>query len=90
MIVFIFILYNLRKKLKIIKIVKNWLKLFIGSLTDSICTAYENKVVKSMNIDAKSHSSDDEKEIAFAPMTGLTSMLGGKVNKFWYIIAWHC
>ncbi|XP_011068936.1 PREDICTED: serine/threonine-protein kinase 11-interacting protein isoform X2 [Acromyrmex echinatior] len=47
-----------------------------GSLTDSICTAYENKMVKS-NIDTKSHSSDGEKEIAFAPMTNLTSMLGG-------------
>ncbi|XP_039312896.1 serine/threonine-protein kinase 11-interacting protein isoform X2 [Solenopsis invicta] len=46
-----------------------------GSLTDSICTAYENKMVKS-NIDAKSHSSDGEKETAFAPMTNLTSMLG--------------
>ncbi|XP_018365237.1 PREDICTED: serine/threonine-protein kinase 11-interacting protein isoform X2 [Trachymyrmex cornetzi] len=47
-----------------------------GSLTDSICTTYENKMVKS-NIDTKSHSSDGEKEIAFAPMTNLTSMLGG-------------
>ncbi|XP_018055081.1 PREDICTED: serine/threonine-protein kinase 11-interacting protein isoform X1 [Atta colombica] len=47
-----------------------------GSLTDSICTAYENKIIKS-NIDTKSHSSDGEKEIAFAPMTNLTSMLGG-------------
>ncbi|XP_012234632.1 serine/threonine-protein kinase 11-interacting protein isoform X2 [Linepithema humile] len=48
-----------------------------GSLTESICTAYENKMAKSMNIDAKSHSSDSEKEIAFSPVTNLTSMLGG-------------
>ncbi|XP_071565929.1 serine/threonine-protein kinase 11-interacting protein isoform X1 [Temnothorax nylanderi] len=48
-----------------------------GSLTDSICTAYENKMVKSTIIDTKSHSSDGEKENAFAPMTSLTSMLGG-------------
>ncbi|XP_014477087.1 PREDICTED: serine/threonine-protein kinase 11-interacting protein isoform X2 [Dinoponera quadriceps] len=48
-----------------------------GSLTDSICTAYENKMTKSTNIDAKSHSSDGEKETAFAPVTNLTSMLGG-------------
>ncbi|XP_028044894.1 serine/threonine-protein kinase 11-interacting protein isoform X2 [Monomorium pharaonis] len=47
-----------------------------GSLTDSICTAYENKVVKS-NIDTRSYSSDSEKETAFAPVTNLTSMLGG-------------
>ncbi|KAL0117693.1 hypothetical protein PUN28_008833 [Cardiocondyla obscurior] len=48
-----------------------------GSLTDSICTAYENKMIKSTNTDAKSHSSDGEKDIAFTPMTSLTSMLGG-------------
>lgn len=34
-----------------------------------------------MNIDAKSHSSDGEKETAFAPVTNLTSMFGGKVVK---------
>lgn len=49
--------------------------LFIGSLADSICTAYENKMVK---LDTKSHSS--EKEIA--PVTNLTSMLGSKANEF--------
>ncbi|XP_018393306.1 PREDICTED: serine/threonine-protein kinase 11-interacting protein isoform X1 [Cyphomyrmex costatus] len=54
-----------------------------GSLTDSICTAYENKMVKS-NIDTKSHSSDGEKEIAFAPMTNLTSMLGGLLQSIKY------
>ncbi|XP_077279584.1 serine/threonine-protein kinase 11-interacting protein isoform X2 [Temnothorax americanus] len=48
-----------------------------GSLTDSICTAYENKIVNATIIDNKSHSSDGEKENAFAPMTSLTSMLGG-------------
>lgn len=42
-----------------------------------------------MNIDAKSYSSDGEKEIAFAPVTSLTSMLGGKVNELRYAIAWH-
>ncbi|CAL1678329.1 unnamed protein product [Lasius platythorax] len=45
-----------------------------GSLTDSICTAYENKLAKLTN-DTKSHSS--EKEIMPAPGTNLTSMLGG-------------
>ncbi|KAL6262037.1 hypothetical protein P5V15_007129 [Pogonomyrmex californicus] len=48
-----------------------------GSLTDSICTAYESKVVKSINIDTKSHSSDVEKEVGLASVTNLTSMLGG-------------
>ncbi|XP_050461637.1 serine/threonine-protein kinase 11-interacting protein isoform X2 [Cataglyphis hispanica] len=43
-----------------------------GSLTDSICTAYENKIAKLTN-ESKSYSS--EKEIA--PVTNLTSMLGG-------------
>jgi len=37
--------------------------IFADSLTDSICTAYENKILKS-NIDTKSHSSDGEKEFA--------------------------
>jgi len=31
-----------------------------------------------MNIDAKSHNSEDEKEITLSPATNLTSMLGGK------------
>ncbi|XP_011630532.1 serine/threonine-protein kinase 11-interacting protein isoform X4 [Pogonomyrmex barbatus] len=48
-----------------------------GSLTDSICTAYESKVVKSINIDTKSHNSDVEKEVGLASVTNLTSMLGG-------------
>ncbi|XP_020279249.1 serine/threonine-protein kinase 11-interacting protein isoform X2 [Pseudomyrmex gracilis] len=48
-----------------------------GSLTDSICTAYENKMSKSMNIDTKSHSSDGEKESGLPTVTNLTSMLGG-------------
>lgn len=52
--------------------------IFEGSLTESICTAYESKMAKSVNIDAKSHSSDSEKEIAVSPVTNLTSMLGGK------------
>ncbi|XP_025267843.1 serine/threonine-protein kinase 11-interacting protein isoform X2 [Camponotus floridanus] len=42
-----------------------------GSLADSICTAYENKIAKLTN-DTKSQSS--EKEIV--PVTNLTSMLG--------------
>ncbi|XP_011346025.1 serine/threonine-protein kinase 11-interacting protein isoform X2 [Ooceraea biroi] len=48
-----------------------------GSLTDSICTTYENKMTKSMNIDAKSHNSEDERETTLASATNLTSMLGG-------------
>lgn len=53
-----------------------------GSLTDSICTAYENKMTKSMNIETKSHSSDGEKEGALPVVTNLTSMLGGKNQQF--------
>ncbi|XP_029166715.1 serine/threonine-protein kinase 11-interacting protein isoform X2 [Nylanderia fulva] len=45
-----------------------------GSLTDSICTAYENKLAK-LSSDTKSHSS--EKEITPSSATNLTSMLGG-------------
>ncbi|XP_061933905.1 serine/threonine-protein kinase 11-interacting protein isoform X2 [Apis cerana] len=47
-----------------------------GSLTDSICTAYENKIMKQVNADEKSLDSND-KEIKFTPVTNLTSMLGG-------------
>ncbi|XP_026298320.1 serine/threonine-protein kinase 11-interacting protein isoform X2 [Apis mellifera] len=47
-----------------------------GSLTDSICTAYENKIMKQVNVDEKSLNSND-KEIKFTPVTNLTSMLGG-------------
>lgn len=52
------------------------IKLFLGSLTDSICTAYENKIMKQVNADEKSLDSND-KEIKFTPVTNLTSMLGG-------------
>ncbi|XP_076762138.1 uncharacterized protein LOC143430051 isoform X1 [Xylocopa sonorina] len=47
-----------------------------GSLTDSICTAYENKIIRQVNADEKSLISND-KEIKFTPVTNLTSMLGG-------------
>ncbi|XP_043786381.1 serine/threonine-protein kinase 11-interacting protein isoform X2 [Apis laboriosa] len=47
-----------------------------GSLTDSICTAYENKIMKQVNADEKSLNSNN-KEIKFTPVTNLTSMLGG-------------
>lgn len=53
-----------------------------GSLTDSVCTAYENKIQKPSDKTetdpetAKSNVSDSES--AFAPVTNLTSMLGGK------------
>ncbi|XP_017891214.1 serine/threonine-protein kinase 11-interacting protein isoform X2 [Ceratina calcarata] len=49
-----------------------------GSLTDSICTAYENKVVRHrVNAeDAKTFNSND-KEAKLTPVTNLTSMLGG-------------
>ncbi|XP_006617650.1 serine/threonine-protein kinase 11-interacting protein isoform X2 [Apis dorsata] len=47
-----------------------------GSLTDSICTAYENKIMKQVNTDEKSLNSNN-KEIKFTPVTNLTSMLGG-------------
>ncbi|XP_051160698.1 serine/threonine-protein kinase 11-interacting protein isoform X2 [Leptopilina boulardi] len=58
-----------------------------GSMTDSVCTAYENKNVKLCDISEMSHSSDNvdndaiknveiEKETVFMPVTNLTSMLG--------------
>ncbi|CAK9800790.1 Serine/threonine-protein kinase 11-interacting protein [Anthophora quadrimaculata] len=47
-----------------------------GSLTDSICTAYENKIIKQVNAEEKSFNSND-KEMKFTPVTNLTSMLGG-------------
>lgn len=50
--------------------------MFLGSLTDSICTAYENKIMKQVNTDEKSLNSNN-KEIKFTPVTNLTSMLGG-------------
>ncbi|KAG7211247.1 hypothetical protein KM043_010559 [Ampulex compressa] len=48
-----------------------------GSLTDSICTAYENKVANRSNIEEKVHSVDIEKEATYTPVTNLSSMLGG-------------
>ncbi|XP_076681070.1 serine/threonine-protein kinase 11-interacting protein isoform X3 [Andrena cerasifolii] len=48
-----------------------------GSLTDSICTVYENKVIRQVNADEKSLSSSNDKETKHAPVTNLTSMLGG-------------
>ncbi|XP_043479640.1 serine/threonine-protein kinase 11-interacting protein isoform X2 [Leptopilina heterotoma] len=58
-----------------------------GSMTDSVCTAYENKNVKLCDISEMSHSNDNvdndaiksqeiEKETVFMPVTNLTSMLG--------------
>lgn len=47
-----------------------------GSLTDSVCTAYENKVMRQINMDEKSLNNND-KEIKSSPVTNLTSMLGG-------------
>lgn len=49
-----------------------------GSLTDSICTAYENKVTKQATVDEKSLNNSTDKEMKFTPVTNLTSMLGGK------------
>ncbi|KAF3423402.1 hypothetical protein E2986_01729 [Frieseomelitta varia] len=48
----------------------------IGSLTDSVCTAYENKVMRQISMDEKSLNNND-KEIKSSPVTNLTSMLGG-------------
>ncbi|XP_012140983.2 uncharacterized protein LOC100876018 isoform X1 [Megachile rotundata] len=48
-----------------------------GSLTDSICTAYENKVIKQAIVDEKSLNNSTDKEMKFTPVTNLTSMLGG-------------
>ena len=48
----------------------------VGSLTDSICTAYENKVTRQISMDEKSLSNND-KETKSSPVTNLTSMLGG-------------
>ena len=59
---------------------------FIGSLTDSVCTAYEPKssklVDKTAMIRGKSEAettkTDAPAESTFAPVTNLTSRLGGK------------
>lgn len=62
---------------------------FAGSLTDSVCTAYENKSIKLVDKSEMSNSksiSDAEtiksttsdSESAFAPVSNLTSMLGGE------------
>ncbi|XP_031832146.1 uncharacterized protein LOC116426790 isoform X2 [Nomia melanderi] len=48
-----------------------------GSLTDSICTAYENKIIKHSNADEKSLNNSNDKETKFAPVTNLTSLLDG-------------
>ncbi|XP_029051044.2 serine/threonine-protein kinase 11-interacting protein isoform X1 [Osmia bicornis bicornis] len=48
-----------------------------GSLTDSICTAYENKPIKQATVDEKSLNNSTDKEMKFTPVTNLTSMLGG-------------
>ncbi|XP_053986719.1 serine/threonine-protein kinase 11-interacting protein isoform X1 [Hylaeus volcanicus] len=48
-----------------------------GSLTDSICTAYEKKIIRQTNADEKSLNSSNDKETKFTPVTNLTSMLGG-------------
>ena len=48
-----------------------------GSLTDSICTVYENKAIRPVHADDKSLSSSNDKETKHAPVTNLTSMLGG-------------
>ncbi|XP_076624438.1 serine/threonine-protein kinase 11-interacting protein isoform X2 [Colletes latitarsis] len=48
-----------------------------GSLTDSICTAYENKIIRQINADEKSFNNSNDKEIKFSSVTNLTSMLGG-------------
>ncbi|XP_076231714.1 uncharacterized protein LOC143177580 isoform X2 [Calliopsis andreniformis] len=48
-----------------------------GSLTDSICTAYENKIIRQVNADEKSLNSSNDKETKFTPVTNLTTMLGG-------------
>lgn len=60
-------------------------------MTDSVCTAYENKNVKLCDISEMSHSNDNvdsdaiksheiEKETVFMPVTNLTSMLGGETK----------
>lgn len=70
---------------------------FAGSLTDSVCTAYENKTLKLLDKTEMSTSrstSDAEtikgetldSESSFAPVTNLTSMLGGK---FSFILRCH-
>ncbi|XP_078051499.1 uncharacterized protein LOC144477636 [Augochlora pura] len=48
-----------------------------GSLTDSICTAYENKITRQANTDDKSLNPSNNKETKFAPITNLTTLLGG-------------
>lgn len=63
---------------------------FTGSLTDSICTAYENKNVKSTGTPSKipiakitndcdqNSGNGSEKDSAYTPVGNLTSMLDGK------------
>ena len=61
-------------------------------MTDSVCTAYENKSIKLCDISEKSQNNDNvesevlknigiEKETVSTPVTNLTSMLGGKGYK---------
>ena len=57
-------------------------------MTDSVCTAYENKSVKlcdisemsqsSVNVENETLKNANEKEAVFTPVTNLTSMLGGE------------
>ncbi|XP_015584680.1 serine/threonine-protein kinase 11-interacting protein isoform X4 [Cephus cinctus] len=60
----------------------------IGSLTDSVCTAYENKTNKQVETSEKSQSKSNneaelsdtivtEKDTVITPVSNLTSMLGG-------------
>nr|XP_033339293.1 serine/threonine-protein kinase 11-interacting protein [Megalopta genalis]XP_033339294.1 serine/threonine-protein kinase 11-interacting protein [Megalopta genalis]XP_033339295.1 serine/threonine-protein kinase 11-interacting protein [Megalopta genalis]XP_033339296.1 serine/threonine-protein kinase 11-interacting protein [Megalopta genalis] len=48
-----------------------------GSLTDSVCTAYENKITRQANTDEKSLNTSNNKETKFASVTNLTTLLGG-------------
>lgn len=49
-----------------------------GSLTDSICTAYENKIVRQQQVNAEDKSfNGNDKEVKPTSVTNLTSMLGG-------------
>lgn len=64
--------------------------MFWGSLTDSICTAYENKnikssdkisIVKITNDIDQNIKNESEKSSSYTPVANSTLMLGGKEFK---------
>lgn len=59
-------------------------QLFLGSLTDSVCTAYENKNTKNSDkiVGEQIIKNEAEKDSSYyTPVANITSMLGGKKFK---------